>query len=51
MKCSHCPNYEQKTSYGTEKVKCNNKECERRRGSETARKGPNSVHSRRGMEI
>lgn len=27
MKCPQCPYYEQQTSYGTEKIKCNNKEC------------------------
>ena len=27
MRCPQCPYYEQKTSYGTEKIKCNNKEC------------------------
>ena len=26
-KCPQCPYYEQKTSYGTELVKCNNEEC------------------------
>lgn len=45
MKCPHCPSYEQKTSYGTEIVKCNNKECERGRGNETVRKESNSVCS------
>ncbi len=28
MKCSQCPYYEQKTSYGTESVKCNNVTCQ-----------------------
>lgn len=27
MKCPQCPYYEQKTSYGSEMVKCDNKEC------------------------
>ena len=27
MKCPQCPYYEQKTSYGTEVVKCNNEKC------------------------
>lgn len=27
MKCPRCPYYEQKTSYGTEVIKCNNDEC------------------------
>ena len=27
MKCPQCPYYEQKTSYGMEIVKCDNKEC------------------------
>ena len=27
MKCPNCPCYEQKTSYGTEVIKCNNEEC------------------------
>jgi len=27
MKCSQCPYYYQKTSYGAETIKCNNKEC------------------------
>lgn len=30
MKCPQCPYYEQNTSYGTELVKCNNKECKKR---------------------
>lgn len=29
MNCPQCPYYEVKTSYGTEFVKCDNKECER----------------------
>lgn len=28
MKCPRCPYYEQNTSYGTETIKCNNKDCE-----------------------
>ena len=28
MKCPKCPYYEQKTSYGTEIIKCNNEECQ-----------------------
>lgn len=27
MKCAKCPNYEQRTSYGSEEVRCENKEC------------------------
>ena len=27
MKCPQCPYYEQKTSYGTELVKCENTDC------------------------
>ena len=27
MKCPQCPYYEQKTSYGTELIKCNNEDC------------------------
>ena len=27
MRCSLCPYYEQKTSYGTEVVKCKNTDC------------------------
>lgn len=50
MKCPHCPNYKQKTSYGTEMLKCNNKECEVRRRNDKVRKGSNGVHSRRGVE-
>lgn len=34
MKCPHCPYYEQKTSYGTELVKCNNEECPYKKESE-----------------
>lgn len=34
MKCPLCPYYEQKTSYGTEVVKCNNEECQHKAESE-----------------
>ncbi len=27
MKCPQCPNYDQRTSYGTEIIKCNNGDC------------------------
>lgn len=27
MKCPQCPYYEQKTSYGTEILKCKNTDC------------------------
>lgn len=45
MKCPHCPTYKQKTSYGTELVKCNNKECERGRENAKARKRANGLCS------
>lgn len=32
MTCPFCPYYEQKTSYGTEMIWCNNTECKDRRG-------------------
>lgn len=34
MKCPLCPYYEQKTSYGTEIVKCKNADCPYRAESE-----------------
>jgi len=30
MRCPQCPYYEQTTSYGTEQIKCDNKECPNR---------------------
>lgn len=36
MKCPNCPYYEQKTSYGTEVIKCNNEECPHRAEKEQA---------------
>ena len=34
MKCPQCPYYEQKTSYGTEIIKCWNTECPNKAESE-----------------
>lgn len=45
MNCPHCPYYEQKTSYGTELLKCKNKECEVRRRNDKAIKRSNSLCS------
>lgn len=34
MKCPQCPCYEQKTSYGTEIIMCNNEQCPYREEAE-----------------
>lgn len=39
MKCLQCPYYEQKTSYGTELVKCNNDDCPYKEESEETQEG------------
>lgn len=45
MSCLQCPNYEQKTSYGTETIRCNNEDCPNRKKTED----PCEEHIRRAI--
>ena len=48
MKCPKCPYYEQKTSYGMELIKCNNK-CERK--AKTMTREQAIAHGKEQLEI